>query len=556
MGEATTAQEVSCAYELCRRGDPILVQPGHRLRRFHDAACRQAQHRLAEARKRQEQQLAVLRERWEGYAPETQQLLAVLLSQHGEDCALQVIELLAAERERTRALAPIDLSERAARERQCMAIGELLGYRRIRQYQVSEGLHSWAAFCSLVDDRMLDEVGTYGRVLLREREEASRFASEFNQMYKAREQIKQLQQSEETLKRQLRQLEELLAGEINRLAEEKAATIREKQRKASLLVAELKKQLAATEQQLARYRTLFDLDEAICPWTSLTVVQEYLRDSPANDTVPFKRQGKTIHVLAINNQAMAVTRDQGLLRLNDVEVEQCRLYALHQLGRSVLVSVHSPDDDQDEEQDDLRRAKLRIKMLEHELAKLQHYPPRAALRRAFMRWGEKLGYPSLLIFRGQEAPFSLQQGSEDWQQFVDGLADELLWAAAEGIEAWYYYCRPEELPTDHWLNRRTSMCDTDERMHIVERELARYRGIVEPGERAKLEQAFMAAGEAIGYRQLTNVRAGLDGYQRFMDYSPSENLVKATVEARTYAEALAVQGLRQDSTESHQVEQL
>lgn len=562
MDKPKAAQEVRCAYELCRKVDPILIQSGHRHRRFHDAACRQAQHRLVVARTQQELLLQALREHWKGFTPATQQFLATLVQQHGGEYARQALELFTAECERARA--PVPMSARAARERQCMATGELLGYRRIRPYQVGEGPQGWAAFCGQADDQVLEEVCAHGRQLLREREEASRFASDFVQMAKARERIKQLQQSEGTLKRQLRQLEELRAGEVNRLAEEKAATIREKQRKASLLVADLKKQLARAEQEarvriaeaeqlLERYRALIDLDAPICPWTSLTVVQEYLRDSPATVTVPFKRQGKTLHVLALDNQGIAVTRDEGLIRLNDIEIEQCRRYVLRQLGRPVLVGTRLPEDagqEEPEEQDDLRRAKLHIKTLERELVKYQHYPPRVAGVRAFMHCGEKLGYPNLLILRGQEDPVPLQQGSGAWQRFVDSLADDLLWAAVEGIEVWYYSRRPEELPADHWLARRTSMCDTNTRMNIVEHELARYRGIVEPGERARLEQAFMAAGEAIGYRQLTNVRAGLDGYQRFLDYSPAENLVKATMEARAYAEALAVERLGLDSPDS------
>src|SRR5256885_772115 len=92
-------QQVPCAYELCRRGDPILVRPGHRPRCFHDDACRQAQHRLVLARQQQEKLLVTLREGWEGYPSETQQILAALVHQYGVECARQVVALLAAGRE-------------------------------------------------------------------------------------------------------------------------------------------------------------------------------------------------------------------------------------------------------------------------------------------------------------------------------------------------------------------------------------------------------------------------------------------------------------------------
>lgn len=190
---------------------------------------------------------------------------------------------------------------------------------------------------------------------------------------------------------------------------------------------------------------------------------------------------------------------------------------------------------------------MRISALERELAKYGHAPSRTACAQAFLRWGEKLGYPTLFVLRGREQPLTLQQGREAWQQFIASLTNELLWAAVEGVEEWYYHCRPNELPRRHWLTGHTRMCDAQAKMRIAEVELARYRGILEPSTRAKLEQAFMAAGAVIDYHQLTNVRAGLDGYQRFMDYSPNENLVKATVEATAYAEALAIQLSRRGS---------
>jgi len=102
--------------------------------------------------------------------------------------------------------------------------------------------------------------------------------------------------------------------------------------------------IAELERQLDRYRAVIDLEEPICPWTSLTVVQEYLRDYD-DATVPFKRQGKITHIIAINNQAMAITRDQGLIRLSDLEIEQCRLYVLRKPGQPVVVSVSSPEND-------------------------------------------------------------------------------------------------------------------------------------------------------------------------------------------------------------------
>ena len=85
---------VRCTYELCQRSDPIEITSGHRRKQYHDDACRQAQHRLLEARRIYES----LRQVWSPFLPKTQQLLGDLLAQHGETWTRRSIAAITAER--------------------------------------------------------------------------------------------------------------------------------------------------------------------------------------------------------------------------------------------------------------------------------------------------------------------------------------------------------------------------------------------------------------------------------------------------------------------------
>lgn len=87
-----------CAYELCKRADPVEITPGHRRKLYHDDTCRQAQHRLLAARGTQE----ILRQMWATYLPETQQALEELLEEHGEAWTRRVIAAIIDERDQAR----------------------------------------------------------------------------------------------------------------------------------------------------------------------------------------------------------------------------------------------------------------------------------------------------------------------------------------------------------------------------------------------------------------------------------------------------------------------
>ncbi len=162
---------------------------------------------------------------------------------------------------------------------------------------------------------------------------------------------------------------EQLDSMLRKLGEEAA------EHAAAVIAYEVKERLEEAERLLSRCHQLIDLDANICPWTALTPVQEYLRDHDG-ETVPFRRQGKTIRIGAIDNHARGVSEYHGLIRLNDEEIEQCRLYVLKKLGRPITITVHHTGDGRGDSetldvgaQSELQQAQAHILELEQQLAR-------------------------------------------------------------------------------------------------------------------------------------------------------------------------------------------
>lgn len=84
-----------CAYELCKRADPVEITPGHRRKLYHDDTCRQAQHRRLQARHLYE----ILSQAWASFLPKTRQFLEGLLAQHGEVWTRHAIVAITDERD-------------------------------------------------------------------------------------------------------------------------------------------------------------------------------------------------------------------------------------------------------------------------------------------------------------------------------------------------------------------------------------------------------------------------------------------------------------------------
>lgn len=392
MGETTTAQEVSCAYELCRRGDPILVQQGHRPRRFHDDACRQAQHRLLKARAARAKEERALAQSWGKYLPETRQLLERALRVHGEEYARQLGEAIAKERELGMAIDEerfstrekldlearnayleitlacyrdsVDLQEHAKLAQQCMAVGQLLGYPHLAKHGIGEGEQAWEEFLDRATGEALAGTIVYGHELLRQAEDIRQYREEYSRLGRAERQIKKLSQAEEALKQRIAELERGTVAEAKRLADERTQALQDKHRRASLLIAELKKQeqealarigeLAASLQEEQRghqctlqslrdlkqqgrkpdRRRIKELEEDLrdyqrrCQFDRLTMLQLYLHED-IRHVFRLQRAASAFTVIALDNGGTALT-EHGAIQLTDDEIEQCRAFVVGQ----------------------------------------------------------------------------------------------------------------------------------------------------------------------------------------------------------------------------------
>jgi hypothetical protein len=389
MGETTTAQEISCAYELCHRCDPILVQSGHRPRRFHDDACRQAQHRLLKARAERETQERTLAQRWVGYLPETRQLLERALNLQGEEYARQFGAVIAKERHDAQANSTleernayleitlarycdiVDLQDHARRKQQFMAVGQLLGYPHLAKGSVGEGEQAWEEYLGSATEEMLAEAVTYGHEMACQAEDIRQYREENSRLGRAERLVSKLRKEQEHLQQRLAELERAMVVEAKRLADERAEALHEKHRRASLLIAELKKQLVRQEQEALvrvaeleaslheekqqQQRTIGALKdlkrqgrqrdrrritalegelreyEQRCQYTQLTMLQLYLReDVDVRHVFHLEREGTTYTVITIDNQGTAMT-ENGAIQLTDAEIEQGRAYVVGQL---------------------------------------------------------------------------------------------------------------------------------------------------------------------------------------------------------------------------------
>ncbi len=77
------------------------------------------------------------------------------------------------------------------------------------------------------------------------------------------------------------------------------------------------------------------------------------------------------------------------------------------------------------------------------------------------------------------------------------------------------------------------------RVETLEQEITKYREVADLNNREQLEQQFMAIGFQIGYKSLlVGVAAGVDCWMSFMRDATDEELVKAIVSAKYYAENL------------------
>lgn len=70
---------------------------------------------------------------------------------------------------------------------------------------------------------------------------------------------------------------------------------------------------------------------------SLSSMQQYLHDHLVT-FIPVRRNGVVLHIVALGNDAVAVTEGHGLVRLNDDELEQGRIWVAKKCGQPVIAT--------------------------------------------------------------------------------------------------------------------------------------------------------------------------------------------------------------------------
>jgi hypothetical protein len=423
-----------CAYELCKRSDPITITPGHRRKLYHDDACRQAQHRLLSARRTYE----TLRQLWAAFLPETRAVLQQLLEEHGEEWTRRLIRAICAERDQARqpaltederaavraqyadfqpftrnildalttqphetlgllnlvllaigeerrhascnseleqraaylevALAEyrnmIDLEDRERIGQQFLAMGELLGYRALAQYRLGQGIDRWQDYRSWTDERTMAEIILFAREILAQEEAASACAQERCQLKRVERELKEERARREELERQLLSPapvpqitnldRDLAAVRINVASAELFNTpygqallaVVEREREVDHLKRRIQKQY---ERRITKLQArLGELEAERAEWVEwrqarlagcgdLEAMRTFLQEHD-EATIPIKRNGVVMKVWALGPDGVACTEDHGILRLNDEELQQGRVWVCKKLGLPIIVT--------------------------------------------------------------------------------------------------------------------------------------------------------------------------------------------------------------------------
>ena len=310
-----TDGQTVCGYGPC---PVVIVQlPGHRRKEYCSDAHRQAALRQ---RKKQGHELEQQRKSANvGYflekihTPGLRGILEQILQQQGEVAVLRLIVAVTAECEQAQAndsaqqrmayleiqLAEyrkiIDLQDRDKICQQFMAIGQMLGYRRLDAFNINEGVEKWKDYQSWTHELTLADVILYGRSLLSE-EAAVKEQKESRS--KLRQAERQLSTAQAEIKELRLQVQTLTAGQAEWVAWKEAEV-----------------------------RGSGDLS------AMRAYLQEHLEES-----IPIERNGVTIRVDTLGNDGLAGTRDHGMIRLNDEELQQGRVWVCKKLGTPVIAT--------------------------------------------------------------------------------------------------------------------------------------------------------------------------------------------------------------------------
>jgi len=352
-----------CAYELCKRADPIEVIPGHRRKQYHDEACRQAQHRRLSARKT----YAALCQLWAAFLPETQQALQQLLEEHGEIWTRRIIAAITDELDQAGQPSLSEDEQAAFRE----LWADLQPFTRNILESLVTQRHGLLALLNLItlaigEERThaicnsgLEQRAAYLEIMLAEYRRIIDLSDEekIRQQFMA---VGQLLDYRALPKYQVgagldkwedyrswtdeRTLAEVVIYARVVLAQESAVK-EDTTRKSKLRHAE--KQLTNAQAQVQALQEQVEALEAErAAWTAwkeaeivfstqLTAMRRYLQEH-AEAAIPIVRNGVMLKVVALGNDSLAVTEDHGLVRLSDDELEQGRLWVAQKTGVPVI----------------------------------------------------------------------------------------------------------------------------------------------------------------------------------------------------------------------------
>jgi hypothetical protein len=263
-------------------------------------------------------------------------------------------------------------------------MGELLGYRAMPNYRLGVGIEKWKDYWSWTDDRTLAELIRDGKEILREEVEVRERAKE---------------------KSQLRQVErELVAAQ---------SEAQEVQQRVKELEAERAEWVAWKEAQI-----VFHAQD--------TAMRCYLHEHP-EASIPIVRNGVTLRIVALGNDGVVISEDQGVLRLSDDELEQGRLWVAKKLGTPIIATRLPIGGESAEERSRLSQAEQELAAAQSEVqalrAELAKYlpPPRALLECSLRRWCALTN----VFFQGKtligdELDTFLREASERWLlKFID-----------------------------------------------------------------------------------------------------------------------------------------
>lgn len=262
-----------------------------------------------------EEEQAALRGLWADLQPSTRSILEGLLTRRYETLSLLNLVTLAIGEERTHALCNseleqrnayleiklaeyrqiIDLSDREKIEQQFMAVGQLLDYRALPKYQIGAGLDQWEDYRSWTDEYRLAEVIAYAREVLAQESSVKQSAAEKSKVCQAEKQL----------------------GEA--LAEVQA----------------LQKRIEGLEAERATWVAWKDAE--VRGAGDLSAMRQYLQEHP-EAAIPVKRNGVTLRIWALGPDGVACTEDHGILRLNDEELQQGRVWVCKKLGLPIIVT--------------------------------------------------------------------------------------------------------------------------------------------------------------------------------------------------------------------------